>query len=353
MAVNAILAEKYRLFFGGSDQTKAVGPAGGSLDEPARAGGAGKRGVGGRYACLLHSARETFSPSFRRKDRAFPKMNSLLGKEYAVNLLVNLLRKSSVAPLLLGLSFLMILGCSQQFRNPDLVLNYPDDSAPGALAWDGRDLVIGKGNFILNVTDITTEGFEGSYADFGCEGKFTFGREPFALPQKPMKICGLASEGQCCGKGFLWVLNSAKREILQYDGERNIRQIIPAPGKSPQGLAYDGKNLWLADGGSGKIYEVSTTDGSVLSAFKSPVEAPAGVAADCRGLWVIGRDSCTSVSQNCDTPRLIRIDPENGQVLDETSLPGALTRPTAITWADGVMWIADANLNRIFKISVD
>jgi len=270
-----------------------------------------------------------------------------------VKLLLTLLQRSFVTPILVGLSFVMICGCEQQFRNPDVMLSYPNNPAANALTWNGKDLVIGRGNFILNVTNIKTEGYESYSPDSAADGDFTFGEEAVALMRQPMEISGLAWEGECCGNGFLWVVNSVKKEIIKYDSEKNILKIIPSPGNSPRGLAFDGKDLWLADTGNGKIYRISTADGSILSTFISPVGAPAGVASSCKNIWVVGRNSCRGVNQSCDKARLIQIDPKNGQILNEVPLPVNLTRPTAMVWSDGIMWISDYNLNRIFKISID
>jgi hypothetical protein len=247
----------------------------------------------------------------------------------------------------------MICGCTPQIRNPDLVLNYPNDDAPSALGWDGRDLMIGRGNFIINVRNIETEPYAGNYEDFGAEGSFSFGKDAFALRRKPMNICGLAWEGGCCGNGFLWVLNSERKEIIKYNNENAIQKILPTPGNSPRGLAFDGKDLWLADADTGKIYKISAADGSVLSAYDSPVAAPVSIATDCTNVWIIGRDSCTTVNQNCDSPKLIQIDSQNGKVIDKVWLPIKLVKPTAMVYANGDMWIADGNNNRIFKISID
>ncbi len=269
-----------------------------------------------------------------------------------MKLLKNLMQNCCVTPILIGLSLLVVCGCTSQIRNPDLVLNYPNDDAPSALGWDGRDLMIGRGSFIVNVRNIETELYAGNYEDFGAEGSFSFGKDAFALRRKPMNICGLAWEGGCCGNGFLWVLNSERKEILKYDNENAIHKIFSTPGNSPRGLAFDGKDLWTADADTGKIYRISTADGSVLSTFDSPVPAPVSIATDCKQVWIIGRDSCTNVNEKCDSPKLVRIDPQNGKVIGSVWLPIKLVKPTAMVYANGTMWIADGNTNRIFKISI-
>ena len=58
-----------------------------------------------------------------------------------------------------------------------------------------------------------------------------------------------------------------------------------APGTAPQGLAWDGTNLWLADKTTDLIYELTTT-GTVLSTFAAPCGNPTGLTFDGTNFWV-------------------------------------------------------------------
>ena len=57
------------------------------------------------------------------------------------------------------------------------------------------------------------------------------------------------------------------------------------PAGSPDGIAFDGSTLWMADGAGGTVTKMRASDGAVLGTF--PVgEFPNGIAFYGSNLWV-------------------------------------------------------------------
>src|SRR4030042_3653982 len=59
------------------------------------------------------------------------------------------------------------------------------------------------------------------------------------------------------------------------------------PGSCPTGLTFDGKNLWLADRKTDKLYCINPANGEIVKELPSPGFWPAGLAWDGKHLWNI------------------------------------------------------------------
>ncbi len=261
---------------------------------------------------------------------------------------------SGIALIMLSLLFVLI-GCGhQQFKTfmfePDVI----DGWGPNGLAWNGRNFVLGDNNLIIEHSSVETGLFFYENSIYNNDGFFHFPRQPVSLSKivgNPLKICALAWEGECCGKGFLWVADSLNKEIIKLSGNYEFVKRIPAPGSAPNGLAFDGKYLWVADSKESMIYKISTDNGKVLEVFNSPIERTTGLAWDCSNLWIIGMNKCKHSSEDCYEKRLLKLDVVSGKVTHEIKLPRQIDRPSSLVWVDGILWAGDYNLNRVFKLS--
>jgi len=57
-------------------------------------------------------------------------------------------------------------------------------------------------------------------------------------------------------------------------------------------VAFDGKNIWVANENSNNVMKVKATDGAVLGTFNVGTN-PVGVVFDGTNVWVANRDSNT------------------------------------------------------------
>lgn len=132
---------------------------------------------------------------------------------------------------------------------------------------------------------------------------------------------------------------SSVEKALQV-GQDVAKDFLPAPGPSPVGLAWDGQNLWVADGLDFKIYKISPQNGSVLASIPAPAaEMPDGLAWDGKNLWIVnGMDG-----------KLLQLNPTDGEVLKSLSAPGDF--PTGLAWDGNSLWVADADARKIYKVN--
>ncbi len=160
----------------------------------------------------------------------------------------------------------------------------------------------------------------------------------------------------------------------------DVMKTIKTPGLMPTGLAFDGKNLWLADAYTDKIYKINSETGEVISSFDSPGYHPEGLAWDGKYLWHIDAgekfmyqiDPTTGKSlkileSNSPNPRdiawdgkfiwivdfksdqLIKVSPEDGMMVQIFSSP--VGEPTGITFDGKYLWVADRGTDRIYLVN--
>ncbi len=115
--------------------------------------------------------------------------------------------------------------------------------------------------------------------------------------------------------------------------------VIPLPAGSPQGLAWDGENLWSADHRTDWIYRLDARSGEPLDSLPTPGYAVRGLAWDGRRVWCVDGDA----------ERIWAINPADGLV--ETTIWCPVSKPGDLAWDGEYLWIADDGANEIHKIS--
>ena len=114
-----------------------------------------------------------------------------------------------------------------------------------------------------------------------------------------------------------------------------------SPCMHPNGLAFDGTYLWIADHVY-KIYRI-TTSGTVVDSFDSPDHPgfyPSGLAFDGTYLWIASRE-------NTDT--IFKIT-TSGTVVDSFDGPGY--NPSGLAFDGTYLWIASHKTDKIYKIAI-
>jgi hypothetical protein len=121
--------------------------------------------------------------------------------------------------------------------------------------------------------------------------------ETFDNPPCPGDTCityGLAYDGTA----NLYMTEFYSPFIYKFSKDGTYLASISAPEDlgGATGIDYDGKNdcLWVTNGTTKMVYQVSPTDGSIISAFQSPAtQYPTGLAFDGTDLWIVDRDANT------------------------------------------------------------
>jgi len=116
---------------------------------------------------------------------------------------------------------------------------------------------------------------------------------------------------------------------------------IPAPYRCPQGLAFDGKQLWCVDRLSDQIYAVNPSSGAVTDSIPTPGYVPRGLTWDGKLLWVA----------DAEEERLYAINPVSRIV--EKSIPCPVADPTGLAWDGKHLWVGGEGYDKIDLISID
>ena len=243
---------------------------------------------------------------------------------------------------------LLTTSCDSQFKTPLFEAGRKDNFGPTGLTYNGRDFImVGKGNIIFTVTNIELDPYQGE--ELGTpSGSYRTARDPINPERRSIDICGLAWEGECCGEGELWAADASNLEIIKLNERGNVVKSLPSPCDNPSGIAFDSETLWVSDEVESKIYNISPDDGHIIRFIKSPIKHPSGLSWGNKLLWVVGTYRYKKEAGTYHTG-VRGIDVETGEYFGKDDIK-YITKPSAITWADNHLWIADYNLNRIFIV---
>lgn len=159
---------------------------------------------------------------------------------------------------------------------------------------------------------------------------------------------------------------------------------LPSAAQNPQDAAWDGSSVWVADIASTILYEIDPSDGTLLSQFDHPGDNPDGLTFDGTNLFV--SDDATSIDVivfelsrtgteigswtlgpavldseglaydgstgnfwlTDDTSNTVfELDADNGNIISSFDYPGA--DPDGITWRDGQLFIVDEETREILQ----
>ncbi len=145
----------------------------------------------------------------------------------------------------------------------------------------------------------------------------------------------------------LWQSDVSGDALYKLDPETAaIRDQWPAPGGvdgQPLGLGWDGENLWLADSrGPEKIWLVDSV-GTALGQIPAPGASPYGLAWAEGYVWV-SDNNMTGVAA------IYQLDPDDGSVVASFPCPGGGGAPNGITHDGQDLWIADNTTDQIYQV---
>ena len=147
------------------------------------------------------------------------------------------------------------------------------------------------------------------------------------------------------------------------------------PGSSPQSLAFDGANMWVANWGNGSVVKIRASDGEILDTF--PVSNPFSIAFDGANMWFTNFHSHSVTKMRASDgavlgvfdvgvdPRYVAFDGLNIWVTSDAGITklrasdGALVAsfavggsvfPRDLTFDGSNMWITDSDTNSVIKV---
>ncbi len=134
--------------------------------------------------------------------------------------------------------------------------------------------------------------------------------------------------------------------VYAYTGE--VLKSFDIPGHFPTGLTFDGKNIWLADYKTDKLYSIDPETGKVVRSIPAPAYWPEGLAWDGEALWNADIKGGIPLSENYDGV-IYRIDPKDGTVLKTIQSPSK--SPRGLTWDGKYLWCVDDASDQVIQFS--
>ena len=111
-----------------------------------------------------------------------------------------------------------------------------------------------------------------------------------------------------------------------------------SPAAAPRGMTWDGTVLWNADASTGTLFGLSPINGTVVRTIKAPLSPVNDAAYDGADLWVCGEADVF----------VYKVNILNGAIQKRLNMQrGSFT---ACEFALGVLWLADAQANKILQV---
>jgi hypothetical protein len=137
----------------------------------------------------------------------------------------------------------------------------------------------------------------------------------------------------------IWVADRKTDRFYRCDPATGaVRDSIESPGYFPSGLAWDGKLLWSTDPAEQKIYATDVGSGRTVVTLDAPSPGVTGIAAEGAFLWI-----CDNVED-----RISKIDPGDGTTIVSFRAPAG--DPRGIVFGGGYLWCSDRIKDQIYMI---
>ena len=111
--------------------------------------------------------------------------------------------------------------------------------------------------------------------------------------------------------------------------------------RNPQGLAFDGRHLWVADRLTDMFYKIDPADGRVIDSLPTPGYMVRGIAWDGTRLWCV----------DAEESRIYAVNPTTR--VAEFTIYCPASNPEGLAWDGRYLWIADDAYDEIHQISPD
>jgi hypothetical protein len=138
---------------------------------------------------------------------------------------------------------------------------------------------------------------------------------------------------------YIWLADGGTYQICQINPQDGkVMKEIKSPGFDPRGLAWDGKLLWCVDAGEGWIYGINVQTGIAEKLLESNSPDPIGLAFDGEFLWLVDNKE----------KKLLKINRIDGMMHE--NIPAPSNNSKGMTFDGKYIWVADNGDDMLYRV---
>jgi YVTN family beta-propeller protein len=134
----------------------------------------------------------------------------------------------------------------------------------------------------------------------------------------------------------IWVANGGSNTVSKLQASTGAVLGTYNVGTSPVGLTFDGANIWAVNGASGNLSKLQASTGAVLGTYSAGKD-PYGVAFDGANIWVANYGSNT----------VTKLQASTGAVVGTYSVG---SQPQALAFDGANIWVANYGSNNVTEL---
>jgi len=155
---------------------------------------------------------------------------------------------------------------------------------------------------------------------------------------------GSAPQGVAFDGVNIWVVNSGDGTVTKLRASDGAQLGTFGVGRGPQGIVFDGANVWVSNALDGTVTKLQASDGSTLGTYTAGPH-PLGLAFDGSSVWVANSTAHT----------VTRLQASDGTNIGAFSVCAG--SPKALAFDGTSMWVVCANVTKdgpnVFKLGLD
>lgn len=165
------------------------------------------------------------------------------------------------------------------------------------------------------------------------------GNKTYTLNTDTMYVSpGLKPEGITWDGNNLWSVSVEESKIYKHNADMTVNTTYTSPTRL-SGLTWDGNNLWTCDAATAKIHK-HNADFTIHTSYSSHGWKPTGLAWDGNNLWGCDNGLDKIYKYNADINMIATYSPPHAQ-------------PSGLTWDGNNLWSCDTSSHKIYKHNDD
>ena len=137
----------------------------------------------------------------------------------------------------------------------------------------------------------------------------------------------------------IWVANGGVDSVSRFNPSTSEPIGSPiAVGDFPSGMAFDGTNMWVTNIRTDNVFRINATTGAVVGSPIAVGDFPVGIAFDGTNMWVT----------NANSDSVSRINAVSGTVTGSVPVGDG---PVAIAFDGTTLWVVNSNSNDVTPIN--